>query len=259
MARRCIDIELGGNLITSSILTNLDDLPLNVSSGYELYHQRAVPSFITSYGYVVGDVNLQNYEYYSSDNRIKLNGERNGDNGAVSCTVYNNGNQHFTFTYFGLNVVYYNPTAWAGWVVDDDAQVGWAMRILKMPSFMGDDYFVYCYGGDTVTYNALHSAIPVAPITSNGGGATHIAKRAGLLSSIGASNLSDILMVSGGGGGGLIIGEDTYAGKDAGGISGNGNNSANQTTGYAFGQGESADGVSGGGGGLYGGYKGVNS
>lgn len=98
--------------------------------------------------------------------------------------------------------------------------------------------------------------IPVIHVTSNGGGATHIAKRAGLLSSIGASNLSDILMVSGGGGGGLIIGEDTYAGKDAGGISGNGNNSANQTTGYAFGQGESADGVSGGGGGLYGGYKG---
>lgn len=98
---------------------------------------------------------------------------------------------------------------------------------------------------------------PVVPITSNGGGATHIAKRAGLLSSIGASNLSDILMVSGGGGGGLIIGEDVYAGKDAGGISGNGNNSANQTTGYAFGQGESDEGVPGGGGGLYGGSKGV--
>ena len=53
--------------------------------------------------------------------------------------------------------------------------------------------------------------------------------------------------------------EDTYTGKDAGGISGSGNNSANQTTGYAFGQGESADGVSGGGGGLYGGYKGGTS
>lgn len=99
---------------------------------------------------------------------------------------------------------------------------------------------------------------PVVPITSNGGGATHIAKVTGQLSSL-SNNLSDILMVSGGGGGGLIIGEDVYAGKDAGGIAGSGNNSANQTTGYAFGQGESDDGVSGGGGGLYGGYKGGTS
>ena len=69
----------------------------------------------------------------------------------------------------------------------------------------------------------------ITGIWSNGGGATHIAKVTGQLSSL-SNNLSDILMVSGGGGGGLIIGEDTYAGKDAGGISGSGNNSANQTT-----------------------------
>jgi len=91
--------------------------------------------------------------------------------------------------------------------------------------------------------------------TANGGGATHIAKVTGQLKNL-SSNLSDILLVSGGGGGGLIISEDVYAGKDAGGISGSGNNSANQTMGYAFGQGESGEGVSGGGGGLYGGYKG---
>ena len=258
MARRCIDIELGGNLITSSILTNLDDLPLNVPSGYELFHQRAVPSFITSYGYVVGDVNLQNYEYYSSDNRIRLKGERDGNDGAVSCTVYNNGGEYFTCTYFRLNVAYYTPTAWACWVVDDDAQVGWVIRITKLPSFLGDEYIVWCYGGDTITYNALHSAVPVTPITSNGGGATHIAKVTGQLSSL-SNNLSDILMVSGGGGGGLIVGETDYSGKEAGGISGSGDNSADQSTGYAFGQGESADGVSGGGSGLYGGYKGTSS
>lgn len=95
----------------------------------------------------------------------------------------------------------------------------------------------------------------MATTTSNGGGATHIAKRTGQLKDL-SSYTSDILMVSGGGGGGLLIGEDVYAGKDAGGISGSGNNSANQTTGYVFGQGESAEGVSGGGGGYYGGYKG---
>lgn len=98
----------------------------------------------------------------------------------------------------------------------------------------------------------------MATTTSNGGGATHIAKVTGQLKNL-SSNLSDILLVSGGGGGGLLVGDTAYAGKDAGGISGSGNNSANQTTGYAFGQGESGDGVSGGGSGLYGGYKGGTS
>lgn len=94
----------------------------------------------------------------------------------------------------------------------------------------------------------------MAEYTSNGGGATHIAKVTGQLKDL-SSNLSDILIVSGGGGGGLIVGETAYAGKEAGGISGSGSNSGNQSTGYAFGQGESSDSKSGGGGGLYGGYK----
>lgn len=94
----------------------------------------------------------------------------------------------------------------------------------------------------------------MAEYTSNGGGATHIAKVTGQLKDL-LSNLSDILLVSGGGGGGLLIGEDAYAGADAGGISGSGSNSGNQSTGYAFGQGESGTNKSGGGSGLYGGYK----
>ena len=104
-------------------------------------------------------------------------------------------------------------------------------------------------------YYAFSGAEPVATYTSNGGGATHIAKVTGQLKDL-SSNLSDILMVSGGGGGGYIVGENAYNGADAGGISGSGSNSANQSTGYAFGQGESGTNKSGGGGGLYGGYKG---
>lgn len=95
----------------------------------------------------------------------------------------------------------------------------------------------------------------MAEYTSNGGGATHIAKVTGQLKDL-SSNLSDILIVSGGGGGGLLVGETAYEGKDAGGIAGNGSNSADQSTGYAFGQGESGTNASGGGGGYYGGYKG---
>lgn len=96
------------------------------------------------------------------------------------------------------------------------------------------------------------------PETSNGGGATHIAKVTGQLKDL-SSNLSDILMVSGGGGGGLIVGETAYTGKEAGGISGSGDNSADQSTGNAFGLGESGTNLSGGGSGLYGGYKGTSS
>ena len=79
--------------------------------------------------------------------------------------------------------------------------------------------------------------MPIQLITSNGGGATHISKVTGQLKDL-SSNLSDILIVSGGGGGGMLIGNTVYPGADAGGIAGNGTNSADQTTGYAFGQGE---------------------
>lgn len=78
---------------------------------------------------------------------------------------------------------------------------------------------------------------PVQTYVSNGGGATHIAKRTGQLKDL-SSHLSDILIVSGGGGGGMLIGDTAYPGADAGGIAGNSDNSADQTTGYAFGQGE---------------------
>lgn len=77
----------------------------------------------------------------------------------------------------------------------------------------------------------------MAEYASNGGGATHIAKVTGQLKDL-SSHLSDILIVSGGGGGGMLIGDTVYPGADAGGVAGNSDNSANQTTGYAFGQGE---------------------
>ena len=95
---------------------------------------------------------------------------------------------------------------------------------------------------------------PYNIVIANGGGATHIAKVTGLLSTL-SSNLSDILIVSGGGGGGFIANNTAYDGADAGGVSGSGELSGNQSTGYRFGQGESSSLLSGGGSGLYGGYK----
>lgn len=109
---------------------------------------------------------------------------------------------------------------------------------------------VIYYVGAEVEKMYINGELPVTDIIGTGGGATHIAKVTGQLSTL-SNNLSDILIVAGGGGGGLIREGTAYNGSDAGGISGNGDSSADQTTGYAFGQGESP----GGGGGMYGGNK----
>ena len=92
----------------------------------------------------------------------------------------------------------------------------------------------------------------------SGGGATHIAKVSGLLSTL-SSKTSNILIVAGGGGGYC---HDTTGGS-GGGISGGGSNPGTQTSGNAFGVGA---GVSsgccmrgGGGGGYYGGSHSDNA
>ena len=54
----------------------------------------------------------------------------------------------------------------------------------------------------------------------------------------------------------MVTDDSAMSGADAGGISGSGSNSGNQSSGYAFGQGESGTNVSGGGSGYYGGEKG---
>ena len=94
------------------------------------------------------------------------------------------------------------------------------------------------FNSNISTYLQEYLQPPVVIVTSNGGGATHIAKVTGQLSSL-SNNLSDILMVSGGGGGGYLVDENAYNGADAGGISGSNYKSGTQSTGYAFGQGES--------------------
>lgn len=118
---------------------------------------------------------------------------------------------------------------------------------------------MFVYNAQTTKINRLIiNGASTQSYTSNGGGATHIAKRTGQLKDL-SSYTSDILIVSGGGGGGLLVDTTEYTGKEAGGISGSGDNSADQSTGNAFGLGESGTNESGGGSGLYGGYKGTSS
>ena len=111
-------------------------------------------------------------------------------------------------------------------------------------------------------------------VYGSGGGATHIARRTGTISSIGSANIGDILIVAGGGGGGgeYNSGQKGGPGGAGGGTTGSdggGNGDGHggtQTSGGtgegsgrdgSFGQGgNGASGGSGGGGGLYGGGSG---
>lgn len=111
---------------------------------------------------------------------------------------------------------------------------GWN-RLLNNP--IGADIPFYSFDTNHM-FDYFYTKQAPPTYTSNGGGATHIAKVTGQLKDL-SSNLSDILLVSGGGCGGYLVGENVYDGADAGGISGSNYKSGTQSTGYAFGQGES--------------------
>lgn len=127
-------------------------------------------------------------------------------------------------------------------------------------------------------YNGGGNVTGVAGInhmTASGGGATHMALRTGLLSSL-SSYRSDILIVSGGGGGArnqsnhVAAARWGHGGSGGGAIAGGAESnygstsslttvtgvSGTQTTGYAFGQGGTGRGNAGGGGGFFGGLSG---
>ena len=128
-------------------------------------------------------------------------------------------------------------------------------------------------GGGNVTGSG-----EVNHMTASGGGATHIASSSGLLSTL-ENNKNNIFIVSGGGGGGRNQSNHSEAarwgfGGSGGGMNGGGPKSSlesttsytvvsslagTQTSGYAFGQGESVSVQSAGGGGFYGGYSGSHS
>ena len=97
--------------------------------------------------------------------------------------------------------------------------------------------------------------------SGGGGGATHIASIGGLLKDL-SSSKDKILIVAGGGGGASFTYEPGNGGGYIGGVgTGTSQAAVNQTTGYAFGQGQDgigiaeSDGVGGGGGGWYGGFS----
>ena len=176
--------------------------------------------------------------------------------------IYQKKNVGYNQGYFGVSQVNANNEmiAKGSKYIDENNSSSGASFVERTITLSNVDYIDYIYmQWYDGTEEFMDISIYYEPLEiANGGGATHIAKVTGQLKDL-SSNLSDILMVSGGGGGGLLVGDTDYSGKEAGGISGSGDNSADQSTGNAFGQGESGTGVSGGGSGLYGGYKGTSA
>ena len=136
--------------------------------------------------------------------------------------------------------------------VDDSTQKGYAFVIAHTNNGMW--YGTAWTTGDSNLSNIYNALQDISTHVSNGGGASHVSKTTGLLSSL-SQNISDILIVAGGGGGGGLTG--TTPGNGGGYIGGSPKlgstsitgRSGTQSTGYAFGQGEAG----GGGGGFYGG------
>ena len=170
---------------------------------------------------------------------------------------------------------YSSPTLRAG------GSGGYATGIVSLNK--GDKLYVNVGGGaDTITDRMVSGRVwpggynggGAGKEYANGGGATHIAKKSGVLSTL-ENNIDDILIVAGGGGG---TSADTNGGGYCYGGGGGGMNGVNgtkigtyysvkagdggkQDSGYAFGLGETPESKNdaGGGGGLYGGTIGNNN
>lgn len=137
-----------------------------------------------------------------------------------------------------------------------------------------NDVLYVAVGGKAIAFNGGCINRTTNPYASNtmygggGGGATHIAKVNGQLSSIGYTSFvtnGNGLIVAGGGGGGSKyqrpydgLPDEYCAGTSGGGLSGGGSRGGTQSGGFAFGQGQDTGYGGYGGGGLYGGYLGSN-
>ena len=277
---RCLESVKIGNVDTPLLIINdFTKIPSSVISSttfsnYAMYSSVNKPSWITNDGtnfYHSTKDNMSESQVLVLDNEYFYLACPSGDyitsagNHANGMRIYDRVSSRFVADWGVESSGFTNPSTsyrnhFIGIVLDDDNQRGYIIGCTYNNNIVNNTWYsIYICGGVVNGVDYIYSIYGnIQAHTSNGGGATHIAKVTGQLKDL-SSNLSDILIVSGGGGGGMLIGDTAYPGADAGGISGSGDNSADQSTGYAFGQGESGTDVSGGGGGLYGGYKGGTS
>ena len=179
-----------------------------------------------------------------------------------------------TFEYKGLVEKFIVPTNGVYLLETWGASGGGAGGYAKGYKYLEKDTELFiCIGGTGTSGSAYNGGgTGGSGIHLWGGGATHIALQSGTLRSIGASNISKVLIVAGGGGGN---GED-YAGGSGGGTNGGAaaggdaarglggtqtsggklaNGSSEATGGFGYG-GNAANDDGAGGGGLYGGSGG---
>lgn len=192
------------------------------------------------------------------------------DVNGFSCKVtYSGQNAYFDFYYLAKKIgtnrsMKKNTWNAIAFGIDDDNQQASILLIEgdALPTERGAFSYTSTFTDTAKAYQAIKGIIASSSsIVSSGGGATHIAKRTGLLNTL-SDHVDDILIVAGGGGGGGL--ENTTSGNGGGFEGGDpklndtpiSNRSGTQSTGNAFGKGQDSATSPGGGGGFYGGLAG---
>lgn len=266
MAWEIVDIEgLTSLRISPELLSNIRIAATEVYSGTSDVFLTDSDNFADvytptddSWGYIINDTDFKlRYKSYLKHPSYNPNRTEHALQSGVVISRYSRDDNKYspdvtsnTLNLYGYTICINHET--------ERAQLCWGWRIYQgNTTTISNCWIVSIITSDSAAadfYTYVIGHMPSSDIIGTGGGATHVAKVTGLLSTL-SSNLSDILAVAGGGGGGRVSSETAYTGANAGGISGSGSNSADQSTGYGFGQGESY----GGGSGLYGGYKAENA
>lgn len=279
------DIANGGNIVTSADGTL-----------YGLYQQTITLSYNgngSTSGSTASQTGTRYHNSYGnySDPEFKLasNGfARTNYTFAVWAQGSANGTQYKT----GASVTLTASTTFFAYWVQSVTNFGYTGGIQTFTAPVAGTYKLVCYGAQGGTYRnvggyggyaygnvalskgqTIYVVVGGVPYNgggnctgayaSKGGGATHMAKRTGLLSTLN-SYRSDVIIVAGGGGGG---GDYGTGGTGGGASGGNGNGAgggrgATQSTGYAFGKARDEAGdnnICGGGGGYFGGYEGQDT
>lgn len=139
MARRCIDINLNGTLMSGLKITDFTILGTQKdSSGSRVYSASTMPSFVSS----VGSVYFADHTAvrYVADNgsvyERSVVGSYNGTTGTLQAEGYPGYGITFNYTVYSANT-------WIGFVVDDDTQEGW---IIALTHYNNNTYlFDYFY------------------------------------------------------------------------------------------------------------------
>ena len=200
MAKRCLD-----KIIVDGVdypLMQLNDFSIfNNYTGWDTNCSNAGYSYISSYGSDImaigGDrwISYGEHKYWdienSNDAFIGLIGFNRNVSTKNICFDENDLDCRTRNSYVSSNQ---NMNMWCTIIVDDETELGFAIIVRQFPNGGTKDAWIYNDSNNDYAYcKKIYQCFGnvAQKITSNGGGATHIAKVTGQLKDL-SSNLSDI-------------------------------------------------------------------